>query len=99
MLSEPPRCRSQGSGDLEEIWNGVTLEGSFAVKQGKAPVLAVIVGVIVGLAGGRFTIFNAGFHPWQMQLFPPGGFPEPWDLQYHAKAHYRYEPSGGVFFP
>jgi hypothetical protein len=84
---------------FEEIWDGVTLEGSFAVKQGKAPVLAVIVGVIVGLAGGRFTIFNAGFHPWEMQLFPPGGFPEPWDLPHHAKVHYRYEPSGGVFSP
>jgi hypothetical protein len=60
----------------EEIWAGVTLEGGFAVKRGKAPVLAIIVGVIVGLAGGRFTIFNAGFHPWEMQLFPPGGYPE-----------------------
>jgi hypothetical protein len=47
----------------EEIWAGVTLEGGFAVKRGKAPVLAIIVGVIVGLAGGRFTIFNADSIP------------------------------------
>jgi len=34
-----------------------------------------------------------------MQLFPPGGWPEPWHLQFHAKLHYRYEPTGGVLFP
>ncbi len=84
---------------FEEIWSGVTLQGSFAVKRGKAPVLAVIVGVIVGVGNGQFTIFNAGFHPWEMQLFPPGGFPQPPDLQFHAKVHYRYEPDGGVFQP
>ena len=31
--------------------------------------------------------------------FPPGGFPEPWHLPFHATVHYRHEPSGGVFFP
>ena len=84
---------------FEPIWSGVTLEGRFGVKKGKAAVLALIVGVIVGVERGNFSIFNAGFHPWEMQIFPPGGYPEPWDLQHHAKVHYRYEPSGGVFSP
>ena len=73
---------------FEEIWDGVTLEGSLAVTKGKAPVLAIIVGAIVGVAAGEFRIINAGFHPWEMQLFPPGGWPEPWHLQFHAKVHY-----------
>jgi hypothetical protein len=81
---------------FEEIWGGVTLEGSFAVKRGKAPVIAVLVGAMVGVAAGDFRIFNAGFHPWEMQLFPPGGYPDPSDIQFHAKVHYRYEPTGGV---
>jgi hypothetical protein len=84
---------------FEEIWSGVTLEGAFAVKQGKAPVIALLVGAIVGVAAGEFRIINSGFHPWEMQLFPPGGYPDPWDIQFHAKVHYRYEPSGGVFHP
>jgi hypothetical protein len=84
---------------FQEVWEGVTLEGTFSVKAGKAPVLAILVGVIVGVASGRFSIFNAGFHPWEMQLFPPGGFPQPWHLPFHAKVHYRYEPTGGVLFP
>ena len=82
-----------------EIWDGVTLQGSMDVQKGKAPVLALIVGVIVGVAGGVFKIFNAGFHPWEMQLFPPGGYPHQWDIQYHAKVHYRYDPAGAVFHP
>ena len=81
---------------FEEIWNGVTLQGAFPVKKGKAPVLALIVGVIVGVSGGRFQIFNAGFHPWEMQLFPPGGWPQQWHIPFHAKVHYRYEPTGGI---
>ena len=84
---------------LEEIWGGVTLQGSMGVQKGKAPVLALILGVIVGAAGGVFRIFNAGFHPWEMQLFPPGGYPQPWQLQYHAKVHYRYDPAGPVLHP
>jgi hypothetical protein len=82
-----------------EIWDGVTLQGAMGVQKGKAPVLALIVGVIVGVAGGTFRIFNAGFHPWEMQLFPPGGYPQPWQLQYHAKVHYRYDPAGPVVHP
>ena len=81
------------------IWDGVTLQGSMGVQKGKAPVIALIVGVIVGVAGGMFRIFNAGFHPWEMQLFPPGGYPNPWDIQYHAKVHYRYDPAGPVSYP
>ncbi len=84
---------------FEEVWGGVTLQGSMVVKQGRAPVLAVIVGAIVGLSGGEFRIFNAGFHPWEMELFPPGGHPQPWHIPFHAKVHYRYEPTGGVLLP
>jgi hypothetical protein len=84
---------------FESVWGGVTLEGSFTVTRGKSAVIAVLVGAIVGLTGGQFRIFNAGFHPWEMQLFPPGGFPQPPDFQFHAKVHYRYEPTGGVFHP
>ena len=69
----------------------MTLQGSLDVKAGKAPVLAMIVGAVVGVAGGEFRIINAGFHPWEMQLFPPGGHPHQWDLSFHAKVHYRYE--------
>ena len=82
-----------------EIWDGVTLQGSMGVQKGKAPILALIVGVIVGVAGGEFRIFNAGFHPWEMQLFPPGGYAQPWQIQYHAKVHYRYDPAGLVLHP
>jgi hypothetical protein len=82
-----------------EIWNGVTLQGSMAVQKGKAPVLALIVGVIVGVANGVFRIFIGGFHPWEMQLFPPGGFANQSDFQYHARVHYRYDPPGPVFHP
>ena len=81
------------------IWDGVTLQGSMGVQKGKAPVIALIVGVIVGVAGGMFSIFNAGFHPWEMQLFPPGGYPQPGDIPYHARVHYRYDPAGPVFHP
>jgi hypothetical protein len=81
---------------FEEIWSGVTLQGSLDVKAGKAPVLAMIVGAVVGVAGGEFRIINAGFHPWEMQLFPPGGFPHQWDLSFHAKVHYRYEDPGPI---
>jgi hypothetical protein len=44
-------------------------------------------------------IFNAGFHPWDMQLFRPGFRPLDWHEEFHAKVHYRYEPAGGVFQP
>ena len=84
---------------VEYTVDGVTLQGSMDVQKGKAPVLALIVGVIVGVAGGVFRIFNAGFHPWEMQLFPPGGYPKQWDIQYHAKVHYRYDPAGPIFHP
>jgi hypothetical protein len=82
-----------------EVWDGVTLQGSMAVQKGKAPVLALIVGVIVGVANGAFRIFIGGFHPWEMQLFPPGGFANQSDFQYHARVHYRYDPPGPVFHP
>jgi hypothetical protein len=75
----------------QQIWSGVTLQGSLAVQAGKAPVLALIVGALVGVAGGQFEIINAGFHPWEMQVFPPGGqSPQMW-ASLHAKVHYRYE--------
>jgi hypothetical protein len=84
---------------LEPVWGGVTLEGTFSVKDGQAPVVAVLMGAIVGLSYGEFRIFNAGFHPWEMQLFPPGGSPDPWHFPFHAKVHYRYEPIGPVISP
>jgi hypothetical protein len=84
---------------VDYIWDGVTLQGAMGVQKGKAPVIALIVGVIVGVAGGMFRIFNAGFHPWEMQLFPPGGYPDPGDYPYHAKVHYRYDPAGPVSYP
>jgi len=75
----------------QQIWSGVTLQGSIDVLAGKAPVLALIVGALVGVAGGLFEIINAGFHPWEMQVFPPGGqSPQMW-ASLHAKVHYRYE--------
>ena len=81
---------------FQEIWSGVTLQGSLDVKAGKAPVLVMIVGALVGVAGGEFRVINAGFHPWEMQLFPPGGYPHQWDLSFHAKVHYRFEDAGLV---
>ncbi len=81
------------------IWSGVTLEGSMSVKDGQAPVLAVLMGAIVGLAFGQFQVINAGFHPWEMQVFPPGGYPEPHEFQYHAKVHYRFTPPSPVIAP
>ena len=57
------------------IWDGVTVQGSMGVQKGKAPVIALIVGVIVGVAGGMFRIFNAGFHPWGDAAVPAGWIP------------------------
>jgi hypothetical protein len=76
-----------------EFWSGVTLQGSFDVQAGKAPVLALIVGALAGVAGGQFEVINAGFHPWEMQVFSPGiqsPPPQMW-APLHAKVHYRYE--------
>ena len=81
---------------FEEIWGGVTLEGSLPVKDGAPPVVGILVGAMVGMAFGQFTIFNAGFHPWEMQLVPPGGWPDPRHFPFHAKVHYRYTPAGAV---
>ena len=47
----------------------------------------------------NLAILNAGFHPWEMQLFPPGGWPDPRDASFHAKVHYRYTPAGPVISP
>ena len=83
----------------ESIWGGVTLEGALGVKDGQAPVVAILMGAIVGVGFGSFRVINAGFHPWEMQLFPPGGYPQQWHYQFHARVHYRYTPAGPVIFP
>ena len=80
---------------VDYIWDGVTLQGAMGVQKGKAPVIALIVGVIVGVAGGMFRIFNAGFHPWEMQLFPPGGYPDPGDYRITPKNKTPTEPVTG----
>lgn len=84
---------------FESIWGGVTLEGSLAVKDGQSPVVGILMGAIVGMAFGQFGILNAGFHPWEMQLFPPGGYPQPWHIPFHAKVHYRYASPEPVISP
>ena len=83
----------------ESIWGGVTLEGALGVKDGQAPVVAILMGAIVGVGFGSFRVINAGFHPWEMQLFPPGGYPQQWHYQFHARVHYRYTPAGPVISP
>jgi hypothetical protein len=84
---------------FQEVWGGVTLEGALGVKDGQSPVVAILMGAMVGMAFGQFRIINSGFHPWEMQLFPPGGWPQQWHLQFHAKVHYRYTPSGPIVSP
>jgi len=84
---------------FESIWAGVTLEGTLSVKNGQSPVVAILMGAMVAMAFGQFRILNSGFHPWEMQRFPPGGYPQPQDFPFHARVHYRYEPIGPVISP